>query len=110
VDEYEAHNADMHVAFWSGNFKGRHSCGDLDVKGRKILKCILKKVDMRMCRPAEFNTGTFSSKYIYVIFHCKIHMERNICIYIYIYIYIFKHFLKKSHPHNEQYFLLNYSY
>lgn len=64
MGEYEAHNADMHAEFWSGNFKDRHSCGDLDAKGRKILKCTLKKFGMRMCRPAEFNTGTFSSKYI----------------------------------------------
>jgi hypothetical protein len=42
MDEYEAHNADMHVEFWSENFKGRYSCGDLEVKGKIILKYILK--------------------------------------------------------------------
>lgn len=102
MDEYETHNADMHVEFWLENFKGRYSCGDLDVNGRIILKCILKKWGMGMCRPTEFNTDIFSSECIYVIFYCKIHTKRRINI--------FQYFFSKSSPTYEQHFLLNFSY
>jgi len=33
----------MHTKFWSENLKGKNHLEDLDVEGRIILKCVIRK-------------------------------------------------------------------